>query len=222
MRSVLVIDTETTGLDAGTDGVVEIAGVRIEDGEIVYSRQSVVDPGRPIPAQASAIHHLTDRDVVGARKLDEAISYIGVRQDDVIVAHNADFDRKFLPVLSTQSWVCTWKCANKIYPDAPSFGNQVLRYFLGLDVDSGNGRDGQPHSAGYDARTTANIFINLLNRITIEEMIEISKLPVLLNKIPFGKYKGMGFTEAPKDYLMWLDRQPHINQDLSYTIKHYI
>lgn len=222
MTSILVIDTETTGMDETTDKVVEIAGVRIENGEVVYVRHCLVDPERAIPVQASAVHHLTDKDVVGARKLNEALSYIGVRDEDVIVAHNAEFDKKFLPVLSTQSWVCTWKGANKFYPDAPAFGNQVLRYYLDIEIEEGSGREGQPHSAGYDARTTAQILLKLLEKVTIEDLLNASVEPVLLRKVPFGKHRGMCFSEVPKDYLRWLKGRDNLDRDLAYTLEQHL
>lgn len=219
--SILVIDTETTGMDENEDRIVEIAGVRIRNGEIVYARDSLVNPGRPIPVQASAIHHLTDADVVDARSLDEALDYLGVASDDVLVAHNSGFDSKFLPSLAQHKWVCTWKCANKLIPDAPAFGNQVLRYYLGLSVDVGNGRDGLPHSAGFDARVTAQLMLHLLALSSIEELIEISSDPVLLKKMPFGKHRGLPFPEVPKDYRVWLRGRPDLDRDLKHTLDHY-
>jgi exodeoxyribonuclease X len=219
---IVVIDAETTGLDPETDRVVEIAAVRLEKVDdvwaVVSEKSCLVDPGRPIPAAASAVHHLTDSDVVDARNLSEAIEYLDLREKDVLVAHNADFDRGMLPGLATHPWICTWKVANKIIESAPSYSNQVLRYHLGLDVRSGDGRDGQPHSALYDARTTAQLMLHLLTTITAKEMVAITQEPVLLRKLGFGKHRGVEFAEIPKDYLKWLRGRDNLDRDLKHTL----
>lgn len=225
MTGIVVLDTETTGMSHEEDRIVEIAAVRLlyngEGYDVDSVRHCVVDPERPIPAAASAVHHLTDADVVDARKLSDALTYIGVRSEDVIVAHNADFDRGFLKTLHDNEWVCTWKCANKLIPDAPSYGNQVLRYHLGFEVEGGHGRNGQPHSAGYDARTTAQLMIKLLELASLEKLIKITKDPVLLPRMPFGKHRGLAFAEVPKDYLMWLKGRPDLDRDLKHTLEHH-
>ena len=225
MTNIVVIDTETTGLNPEEDRVVEIAAVRLfwngEFYEVGTTRHCVVDPERSIPASASAVHHLTDEDVLDARKLPEALVYLELRPDDVLVAHNAHFDKGFLPALKSHTWVCTWKAAQKVVSDAPSYGNQVLRYHLGLEVSGGAGREGQPHSAGYDARTTAALMVLLLQRTTLTEMIRLTDAPVLLPRMPFGKHRGMSFAEVPKDYLVWLKGRPDLDRDLRHTLEHH-
>jgi DNA polymerase-3 subunit epsilon len=64
---VAVIDFETTGADPETCAPVEIAVVRFEKGRVVGSWSTLLFPGRPIPAEATAIHGITDHDVANAR-----------------------------------------------------------------------------------------------------------------------------------------------------------
>lgn len=226
MTGIVVIDVETTGMSHEEDAVVEIAAVRLSWNGERYDpdglNHCLVDPERSIPVVASAVHHLTDEDVVDARKLPEAVRHIGVREDDVVIAHNADFDRGFLAPLHGNTWICTWKCAQKLFPDAPAYGNQVLRYFLGIHVHGGNGRSGQPHSAGYDARTTAEIAARMLAKASLEELIQITEDPVLLSKITFGKHRNTPFSDVPKDYLRWLKGQPDLDRNLRHTINHHL
>lgn len=225
MSGIVVLDVETTGMSHEDDRVVEIAAVRLVWNGEAYEADSVkhcvVDPERTIPAAASAVHHLTEQDVVNARKLPEAIEHLDLRPFDVLVAHNADFDKGFLPQLNKHDWICTWKVAQKLLPEAPSYGNQVLRYHLGFHVEGGHGRNGQPHSAGYDARTTALLMSHMLTLASVEDMIKITKAPVLLSKMPFGKHRGMCFTEVPKDYLLWLKGRPDLDRDLKYTLEYH-
>lgn len=225
MRGIVVIDTETTGMSHEEDCVVEIAAARLELGdegyEITAVSQCLVDPQRSIPAAASAVHHLTDADVVDARTLVEAIDFLEICPNDVLVAHNSSFDKGFLPLLKGHDWICTWKVAQKLLPEAPAYGNQVLRYYLGLNVEGGHGRNGQPHSAGYDARTTALLMAHLLTLAPVDYMIEITKAPVMLAKMPFGKHRGKPFTEIPEDYRRWLRGLPDIDRDLKHTLEHH-
>jgi exodeoxyribonuclease X len=226
MTSIVVIDTETTGLSHTDGGVVEIAAVRLfwngKSYDIGPVRDCLVDPERDIPVAASAVHHLTNKDVKGARKLPEALEYLELRTDDVFVAHNVDFDRGFFPEhIQNRPWVCTWKTSQKLITDAPAFGNQVLRYHLGIEVEGGNGRAGQAHSAGYDARTTAGIMAHLLTLATLDELIAITQAPVLLARMPFGKHRGLAFTDVPKDYLAWLKGRPDLDRDLKHTLEHH-
>ncbi len=65
-RALSVIDLETTGTDVRTDRIVEVAVLTVypDGAAIPFARR--VNPGRPIPAGASAVHGITDADVAGA------------------------------------------------------------------------------------------------------------------------------------------------------------
>lgn len=52
-------------------------------------------------------------------------------------------------------------------------------------------------------------------------MIEITSNPMLLPRMPYGKYKGMKFDEIPTDYLEWLSGTD-LDEDMKYTVKHYL
>ena len=64
----VVVDTETTGLDARTARLVQIGAVRLGGGSLDKSErfEQLVDPGVPIPAIASAIHGIKDEHVGNA------------------------------------------------------------------------------------------------------------------------------------------------------------
>jgi DNA polymerase III epsilon subunit family exonuclease len=94
----VAFDIETTGLDTGTCGIIQVGAVRVVDGAIVDRFEALVDPGQPIPPEASRIHGLTDADVAGLPRFGEV--WPGLRAfigDEILVAHNGrTFD---IPVL---------------------------------------------------------------------------------------------------------------------------
>ena len=93
----IAFDLETTGLSAATDRVVEIGAVRILNGRVAGRRNWLVNPGRPIPERATAVHGITDADVAGAAAFPVAYAeFRGFVSNAVLVAHNARFDVRFL------------------------------------------------------------------------------------------------------------------------------
>jgi DNA helicase-2/ATP-dependent DNA helicase PcrA len=93
LREVVVLDTETTGLDPGEDEVVEIAAARIADGREVATLQLLVRPTRPVGTSAD-IHGLTDErlgreGVTAADAFARLAAFVG---STPIGGHNVRFD----------------------------------------------------------------------------------------------------------------------------------
>lgn len=97
----VAFDIETTGLSAQSDRIVEIGALRFRaDGTELDRFDCLVHPGRPIPAQVTSIHGITDKMVRGApaenEVLPEFVSFLGDVRRTVLMAHNASFDVGFL------------------------------------------------------------------------------------------------------------------------------
>lgn len=153
-----VIDVETTGLRPVVDRVVEIACALVDGDRLVERWSTLVNPGIPIPAQATAIHGITDRMVAAAPDLRFALRQAGrYCEDRLIAAHCAHFDLSFVgPSVGTQA-VCTMRLARAIFPEAPNHKNQTLRDYLGIDALAGENFDA--HRALSDAVVTAYVLI---------------------------------------------------------------
>ncbi len=214
---VCLLDVETTGTEDDAR-VVEIAAVTgrfFEKGaRIERTVNQLVNPGIPIPCTASAVHHITDEMVKGSPSLDDVMETFPVA--DLYVAHNAPFDRRFLPQLSAAPWACTLKIAYDQFEDAPSYGLQALRYWLGTPSPP---VAGHAHRAMYDVWTLHGLFDDLRSRgWTRERMIEVSSRPRLLRTINFGKHRGTAFKDLDRSYLDWMRRQGGWDEDVQYTL----
>ncbi|MDJ0278816.1 3'-5' exonuclease [Sphingomonas sp. 2R-10] len=116
IRTVAVIDTETTGTDPDRDEIIDIAVVIIAvdaDGQIVRidrAGQALRDPGMPIPAAITKLTGITDADVRGKIINLDALEKL-IASADVRIAHNAPFDVAFverlLPGLAGGAWACS-------------------------------------------------------------------------------------------------------------------
>jgi DNA polymerase-3 subunit epsilon len=94
---IAMIDTETTGRDANVDRIVEIGVVIGVRGEVTARWSQLVNPGRPIPPETTAVHGITDADVADkpgfAQIAADLLAFLG---NAIPAAYNAGFDRGFL------------------------------------------------------------------------------------------------------------------------------
>lgn len=118
-QRVIVLDTETTGLDSKTESIIELAMLSVlVDAATglpvgpVSIYESFEDPGKPIPPQITEITGIDDSMVQGQR-IDDAAVHDLVAQADLVVAHNAGFDRPFVearfPVFASKAWGCSFQ-----------------------------------------------------------------------------------------------------------------
>ncbi len=113
----VVVDTETTGINADKDAIIELGMVLfeydMETGQayrVLASFDQLEDPGFPIPPESTAIHGITDEMVKGRRIDDEEVAKF-LEGVDLVIAHNAKFDRVFLekrlPIFESLPWGCS-------------------------------------------------------------------------------------------------------------------
>ncbi|MCB1253411.1 MAG: endonuclease, partial [Austwickia sp.] len=93
----VVVDLETTGGNAADCAITEIGAVKVRGGRALGEFQTLVDPGRPIPAFIQILTGITTAMVAGAPRLSAALpAFFDFAGDCVLVAHNAPFDVSFL------------------------------------------------------------------------------------------------------------------------------
>jgi DNA polymerase III subunit epsilon len=117
-QRVIVLDTETTGLDSKSESIIELAMLSVLVDTAtglpvgpVTIYESFEDPGKPIPPQITEITGIDDSMMKGQRIDDAAVNAL-VQAADLVVAHNAGFDRPFVearfPVFASKSWNCSF------------------------------------------------------------------------------------------------------------------
>lgn len=126
VKDFVAFDIETTGRIADKDDILEIGAVRFVNGRSTESFETLIDPMRPIPTEATRIHGITDQMVRGKPQLRAALeSFNDFSANSVLVAHNATFDVKFLQAAVTKLLVKappgpildTYPMSKVIFPD---------------------------------------------------------------------------------------------------------
>jgi DNA polymerase-3 subunit epsilon len=171
-RSYAALDVETTGLDSFRDRVIEIGLVLFSfDGESALVEEktwaSLVNPGIPIPASATAIHGITDLDISSSPFFREIAGELAsLLAGRVMVAHNAPFDAGFVteeylrigspsPILEIADSLVLLRQA---VPHLFSYSLGKAAIVLGVDT-------GTSHRALDDARTCMHLFVRSARKL---------------------------------------------------------
>jgi exodeoxyribonuclease X len=215
---IRTIDLETAGY--GPHDVCEVGWQDVVQGpDGVWSLGDecgslLVNPGKPISPETMAVHHILDDQVANA-------PFWKVVAPDVLrpaggslalAAHRAAFEQRFCrPGLTGGAdWICTWKCALRLWPELPSFSNQMLRYSRkpkGLVHERGL----PAHRALPDAYVTAHHLRDMLNEASAAQLIAWSREPGLLPRVPAGSERGKAFRDLATDALRVLARDRDID-----------
>lgn len=214
---IRVIDLETAGnaphevCEIGWQDVTLDAGGVWRIGEERGAR--FVNPGRPISPETMAVHHILDEQVEGAPYWNEiAPPILKAGGAPVLAAHRASFEQRFCtPRLSGGApWICTWKCALRLWPGLQSHSNQMLRYLRkpeGLVHEMGL----PAHRALPDAYVTAHHLRDMLNMVSVEQLLVWSREPALLARVPSGPDRGKAWALVDEAALEALTRDRDVD-----------
>ncbi len=174
----VAFDTETTGLSAAMERVVELSAVRFRfNGEELGTFDELIDPKRSIPEDAARIHGISDAMVKGKPLINEVLPrFLEFCEGAVLLAHNAEFDLGFLVheasrsaiTLPTPPVLDTVEISRRLRPDLPNHKLETIARALGCEPTT-------YHRALADAETLKSSFLKLL-----EEKHQQSKLGELL------------------------------------------
>ncbi len=166
----VAIDTETTGLQAyAGDEIVSIALIELQGLEPTGREfNHLINPGRDISPESTAIHHITNRDVADAPLIEEVLlevtDFIG---EGVLVGHHIGFDMRFLNKTLQKELLChlkhPWLDTMLLYLAA---SGRMGHYTLEEVADVTRVAICARHTARGDAMTAVNIFNVLARRLT--------------------------------------------------------
>ena len=160
----VVFDIETTGLSAVYNTIIELAAVKIKDGEIIDRFESFANPKHKLSAFTIELTGITDNMVENAPDPEEVLKqFYEWCGDAVLVAHNASFDTGFINVgyqkigygKFTNPVIDTLELARFLYPDMKNHRLNTLAKKLNVELT-------QHHRAIYDAEATGHILLKLL------------------------------------------------------------
>ena len=198
-------DTETTGIRADKDRIIEIAAY---DPVNKTTFERLINPGCKIPKEASAIHHISDEMVENEPSFDViSKEFCEFCQGNVVlIAHNNDaFDYHFLKneftrceaVMPEWKFLDSLKWARRYRKDLPRHTLQFLRETYGIQANNA-------HRALDDVIVLHQVFTEMTDDLSIETIYGLLKKPRDLQHMPFGKHQGKPLKELPKDYVRWL------------------
>ena len=192
-RPIVTLDFETTGLSpAMGDRITEVAALRIVDGRITDRYVSLINCNARIPSFITQLTGISQAMVDSAppvrRVVPELLDLIG---SDILSAHNASFDEKFLKAEAErldlapahQALVCSLKLSRRLFPGMPSYKLGVLSRQLGIAFRSA------AHRAEADAEVSAELLIHIarhLGQSVGVPQVE-SSLLVSVNKLAAAK-----------------------------------
>lgn len=234
MTSLLVLDTETTGLpEKGSNmmpEIIEMAYTHIvchsDDFDSLFepskceSFNSYYEPSIPVTLGAIATHHILPSQLEGYPssslcRISDTASY------DYLIGHNIDFDWKCLGKPDIKR-ICTLALARSVWPSLDSHSLSALCYHVrGLTEETRTYLRGA-HSASTDVQTCLILLKALIKELepaswdTLYSLSERARVPTLM---PFGKHYKEPISKLPASYVTWAlknmtDMDPYLRQAL--------
>lgn len=163
----VVFDVETTGLSSRFDKIIELAAVKVHNGEIVDKFESFINPHETLSEVIKNLTGITDGMLVDAPEFKDVLpkfkEWVG---DAIFVAHNATFDMGFIDTAyetlgygpSTNGVVDTLEITKVLNKDLKRHNLAALSRYYNVELVS-------HHRAIYDAEATGYIFIKMLQQL---------------------------------------------------------
>ncbi len=160
----VVFDVETTGLSAVYDTIIELAAVKVRDGEIIDRFESFANPHHRLSATTINLTGITDDMVQTAPEVSEVLRrFHEWAGDSVLVAHNATFDMGFLNVgykkmgleKAKNPVIDTLELGRFLYPELKNHRLNTLAKRFDIELT-------QHHRAIYDAEATGYLLMKML------------------------------------------------------------
>jgi len=160
----VVFDVETTGLSAIYNTIIQLAAVKIKDGEIIDRYQSFANPHHKLQATTINLTGITDDMLEGAPEVEQVLKeFYEFAKDSILVAHNASFDIGFLNAgykkigigNADNPVIDTLELARFLYPDLKNYRLNTLAKRFNIELE-------HHHRADFDSEATGYLLIKML------------------------------------------------------------
>ena len=159
IHSYIALDLETTGLNPAEDRILEIGAVRVEDGKITGTYDTLIRTGVPIAAKIQELTGITEEMAESGRNIREVMEeFIPFCKDLPLLGHNIMFDYSFvkqnavnLGLTFEKQGVDTLKIARKLLPQEESKSLTALCAYYGINRE-------REHRASDDAQAAMELY----------------------------------------------------------------
>ncbi|KAB8138774.1 PolC-type DNA polymerase III [Gracilibacillus oryzae] len=184
-ETYVVFDVETTGLSAVYDTIIELAGVKIKNGEIIDRFESFANPHQPLSETIINLTNITDDMLQDAPEVEEVLTdfhqWMG---NHILVAHNADFDMGFINTgfkkvgleEASNPVIDTLELARFLFPEMKNHRLNTMCKKLDIELT-------QHHRAIYDTEATSYL---------LWKFIKLSDEKGITNHQQFNQHMGEG------------------------------
>ncbi len=159
----VAIDVETTGLSPIANELIEISAIKYDGQKKIDTFTSLIKPKARIPYYITNITGITNEMVQNSPFVEEImpslISFIG---ESPIVAHNANFDYKFIQSYSNNAFskntlIDTVQIGRMLYPNLPNHKLGTIAKHIGITEEGF-------HRAEFDCECCAKIYMRYLEK----------------------------------------------------------
>jgi DNA polymerase III epsilon subunit family exonuclease len=203
-RTFVAIDVETTGLEAGTDEIIEIAAVKFTGDAVLETFQKLVKPRHSLPLKIARLTNITDEMLADAPRFSEvAPDLVRFVKSYPLIGHSVGFDLKMLQAQGMQfrqPAYDTFDMATLLMPRAPAYRLGALAEALGIV-------HGEAHRALADADANRQVFLHLLKLIEALDLQELSEINRLSAKLEWPLRDLFGEVERAKARNVFLDAE---------------
>ena len=163
----IAFDTETTGINAENDQIIELGAVRFENFEPVEEFNELINPGIAIPYDATVVNGISNEMVADKPPVQDILGpFADFCGETPLIAHNAPFDFKFmLAAIKSHSAkapkgrvVDSYMLAKKVVPGLPNYKLATLLHHFNINA-------GTLHRACEDASCTGKMYALIIQSL---------------------------------------------------------
>ncbi|EME72009.1 DNA polymerase III subunit epsilon [Paramagnetospirillum caucaseum] len=198
---VVVLDTETTGLDSSRDSIISVGAVRCHGARLYRSTvlDLLVNPGRHIPARSTAVHGISDSMVSGKAAIAEILpEVLAFMAESVVVGHSIGFDLALLE-RAVRGAGLEWRPPQRL--DILLLAAALSSEETGFEIDDQAARMGinitGRHTALGDSLVTAEIWVRLVPQLERRGIRTLGEARAFSRKAAgqWSRQKDMGWDE---------------------------